>query len=264
MRDFDLIVAVDATSGIGRAGRLPWPLRGDMRHFRETTRRTADPARRNAVIMGRRTWESLPNGSRQFCDVKEPGALRYVGDDYAFFTHSLGSRIMIDSLQSIATWTAESPDPVLLERVRSIQDRRIPVFMLSNQLPLLQLGQPEPKLVGQTDAICKPGAPKESERLFDEVALIAFSDPNDLFSYAIPPGFLDKNVDSRLCPTLVNVVINVADVFTLFGVGEVANPMTAHVGYDNDERVIGLVTHGFGGKDTDPEVAERCVWMETI
>jgi dihydrofolate reductase/thymidylate synthase len=31
-----------------------------MKFFRELTQRTADPAKQNAVIMGRKTWESIP------------------------------------------------------------------------------------------------------------------------------------------------------------------------------------------------------------
>jgi dihydrofolate reductase len=38
---------------IGRADTLPWYLPEDLRHFRETTTG-------HAVIMGRRTWDSLP------------------------------------------------------------------------------------------------------------------------------------------------------------------------------------------------------------
>ena len=41
-------------------GSLPWNLPGDLRYFKELTSRTADPAKRNAVIMGRKTWESIP------------------------------------------------------------------------------------------------------------------------------------------------------------------------------------------------------------
>ena len=48
------IVVARANGGvIGRDGDLPWHLPSDMRHFRELTTG-------HAVIMGRRTWESIP------------------------------------------------------------------------------------------------------------------------------------------------------------------------------------------------------------
>lgn len=53
------MVAADLGWGIGRAGAIPWPkLRGDMQHFKRVTSTTSDPARQNAVIMGRKTWDS--------------------------------------------------------------------------------------------------------------------------------------------------------------------------------------------------------------
>lgn len=60
MTDFACVVAADSNHGIGRDNDLPWPrLKADLKHFRDVT--TAAPAgRRNAVIMGRRTWESVP------------------------------------------------------------------------------------------------------------------------------------------------------------------------------------------------------------
>lgn len=60
MTTFQVVVAADDAWGIGRGGGLPWDLRGDMRRFRDLTTRTVDPAKTNAVIMGRGTWESLP------------------------------------------------------------------------------------------------------------------------------------------------------------------------------------------------------------
>lgn len=39
---------------------MPWKLPGDMAYFRELTSRTADPGKQNAVVMGRKTWESIP------------------------------------------------------------------------------------------------------------------------------------------------------------------------------------------------------------
>lgn len=55
-----LIVALTPTSGIGLSGRLPWPtLSAEMRYFARVTRR-APAGQTNAVIMGRKTWASIP------------------------------------------------------------------------------------------------------------------------------------------------------------------------------------------------------------
>ena len=48
-----LIAAAAENDVIGREGGLPWRLRADMLHFRDAT--IGHP-----VIMGRRTWDSLP------------------------------------------------------------------------------------------------------------------------------------------------------------------------------------------------------------
>ena len=70
------------------------------------------------------------------------------------------------------------------------------------------------------------------------------------------------HVDSRLCPKQVNVTINIAPVADLLGLGEFANPLAAHLDYDDDERVIGLITRGIGQPETAPVVEERCTWLE--
>lgn len=55
--DLTLIAAVARNGVIGRAGAIPWRLPGDMAHFRALTRGCP-------VIMGRRTWDSLPERFR--------------------------------------------------------------------------------------------------------------------------------------------------------------------------------------------------------
>lgn len=68
-RDFEVVAGLDDARGIGLRGSLPWSLPGDMRHFRLLTTRTSGrPGARNAVIMGRRTWESIPEHFRPLRD----------------------------------------------------------------------------------------------------------------------------------------------------------------------------------------------------
>ncbi len=52
-----LIAAIAKNRAIGNKGQLLWHLPEDMRYFRETTRG-------KPVIMGRKTWESLPDSFR--------------------------------------------------------------------------------------------------------------------------------------------------------------------------------------------------------
>jgi dihydrofolate reductase/thymidylate synthase len=55
-----VVVAASNSWGIGADGGIPWRLPGDMRYFRRVTLRTADCGKQNAVVMGRRTWDSIP------------------------------------------------------------------------------------------------------------------------------------------------------------------------------------------------------------
>ena len=186
-------------------------------------------------------------------------------DDYFFVTHSLGSRIMTDALQSIAADFGGGAGLKLYPGLfPAVQKKKLTVFMLANQLPLLQLGRPNPEVTGQFDRHCRPSGDKYNDRMFSRVRIIAFSDPNDVLSYAIPPKFAEDHIDSRVCPKIVNVNINVAKVIELFGFGQFADPAEAHGGYDHDERVIELIANGIGNPKTSPVVRERCKWLETV
>lgn len=52
-----LVVAHSANRVIGRDGDLPWHLPSDLRHFKELTIG-------GTVVMGRKTWESIPDRFR--------------------------------------------------------------------------------------------------------------------------------------------------------------------------------------------------------
>jgi dihydrofolate reductase len=57
---FTCVLAADEDRGIGRGNDLPWPrLAADIAHFKAITTQAREPGARNAVVMGRRTWDSL-------------------------------------------------------------------------------------------------------------------------------------------------------------------------------------------------------------
>ena len=55
-----MIVAMDEDGFIGRGNQLPWRLSSDMARFKALTEGDGF----NSVIMGRRTWDSLPDAFR--------------------------------------------------------------------------------------------------------------------------------------------------------------------------------------------------------
>lgn len=226
-------------------------------------------------------WEQYEDYTDKFCTVadSERYTQQLAEDDYVIVTHSLGSRVAVDAWQravevvnSLEVRRAlEGQGDLSKEGIRNIvsyleenKKKDMQLYMLSNQLPLLQLGREQPEVKGQIAQYCRPDGPKYDQRMFKKLRIVAFSDPNDLFSYAIPSKYAHEHMDSRMCPEITNVVLNVAAVTDLFGLGEFASPAEAHSGYDNDERVIALIAKGIGDDHGDPIVQERCTWLELV
>ena len=211
------------------------------------------------------TWSDLPEETAGVaCGGSMLGyGTRLDDDKIIFITHSLGSRITIDALQRLLAETQASGRPEVRKVAYDLRQSEIQVFMLSNQLPLIEVGQAPQAVTNAAPLYCGPGAPKREERWFAATHVIAFTDPNDLLSYPIPESWAEKYLDSRLCADITNVTINIASVNSLFGLGEVANPLAAHSGYGADERVGGLIAKGAGQPGTDRKVIERCTWIET-
>jgi dihydrofolate reductase / thymidylate synthase len=70
MKNFTIIAAMDCVRGIGKGGRIPWDLPEDLKRFHAITTKgfthhTGDDPTLNAVIMGRKTYQSIidRNGS---------------------------------------------------------------------------------------------------------------------------------------------------------------------------------------------------------
>ena len=210
-----------------------------------------------------RSWSELPELTEgQYCGFGLPGLGSRVDlDDFVIISHSLGSRAVIDALQRLTNLPLNA-DPEAKRIAAAFRQRDLQIFMLSNQLPLLEAGREGQQVVNQIDAYCGPN-PSKPGRFFGKTELIAFSDPNDLMSYPIPDQFADKLIDSRLCPSVTNVTINVVSVNSLLGLGDVANLLWAHLGSAADARVGGLMAQGAGHPDVAPIVAERCTFRAT-
>ncbi|KAH7065857.1 dihydrofolate reductase-like domain-containing protein [Paraphoma chrysanthemicola] len=71
-----LILAATPSLGIGKGGTLPWPqLKKEMGYFARVTKRVSSPPsaadgprKVNAVLMGRKTWDSIPAKFRPLKD----------------------------------------------------------------------------------------------------------------------------------------------------------------------------------------------------
>ena len=73
IEEFKIVVAHDMNFGIGKNNSIPWKLKGDLARFSKITKETLNEGSTNAVIMGRLTYESIPEKFRPL-----PGRLNVV------------------------------------------------------------------------------------------------------------------------------------------------------------------------------------------
>ena len=116
-----LIAAVARNGVIGKDNQLLWHLPGDMRHFRETTRG-------KPVIMGRKTWESLPEKFRPL-----PGRLNVVVSRNA--DYDAPGAVLTGSLEE-AIAKAENAEEIFVIGGAELYNQALP---LANRLYLTEL-----------------------------------------------------------------------------------------------------------------------------
>ncbi|MDD3029462.1 MAG: hypothetical protein PHS57_04180 [Alphaproteobacteria bacterium] len=211
------------------------------------------------------TWDDLPGNGRHRCeDWPDSVFSNLAANDHFFVTHSLGSRITIDTIQNFSTDKNPESESPLARKVRDIiRDKDFTVFMMANQLPLLQMGRDRPNATGARRDYCSPQGKFFDRRVMRKMTIVAISDPNDILSYPIPTDFTEKQIDSRICPSVTNVSLNIAEQKDLFDTASFANPLTAHSGYMDDDRVIKLIARGLRRDNLSPLIAKRCRWSET-
>jgi hypothetical protein len=173
--------------------------------------------------------------------------------EYFFVTFSLGSKIVFDVVDQMDNEANAAHHDEIVDRTASF-------FMLANQLPLLGLGNVDPATAPETSGHVagyesmlrfvrrkhqrqqSATAPSPgTQPAGGELSIVAVSDPNDLFSYSIPPY-----VKQQFPATFVNVVLSVAKTgYWIPTEGYVINPMAAHTGYGHDPDVIKLIIDGW-------------------
>jgi dihydrofolate reductase / thymidylate synthase len=63
-RTYQAVVIATRDMGIAKDGKLPWTLPTDQKFFEDITTVTSDPGKKNAVVMGRKSWEAIPPENR--------------------------------------------------------------------------------------------------------------------------------------------------------------------------------------------------------
>lgn len=206
-------------------------------------------------------WDHLPahEGEQRCATWPQANYVTLEQDNAFFITHSLGSLITIDTIQSFAQQMAAHSKTPAVDHIRDVlRHKDFTVFMLSNQLPLLQLGRKAQPITNHLADFCGVNAPHENERILQQLRVVAISDPNDILSYPVREDFARTTLDSRICTNLVNISMNVAAEKDVFGATSFADPLAAHTVYLEDQRVIQLITEGVQG-DALPAL---CHWQK--
>lgn len=160
-------------------------------------------------------------------------------------TDSVGSKITFDAIYKLATGPGKDKEQAGM----SLFNRTALVFMRANQMPILALADkrldgtfsaervdegfpfdPIQALIRRRDS-----APGES-RFFSVPTVVAFSDPNDLLSYALARSPLAAGASYPIIDVIVS-----NDV-TYFGLFELPN--TAHLDYAKTDAVRRLIACG--------------------
>lgn len=112
-RSYQVVVAATRDLGIGKDGTLPWKLPSDLKFFKQITVTTSDPTKRNAVIMGRKTWESIPSRYRPL-----PGRLNVVLTRSGSFDITTSENILVcGSMDSALEILSTAPYCLFIEKV---------------------------------------------------------------------------------------------------------------------------------------------------
>ncbi|WP_130300760.1 MULTISPECIES: hypothetical protein [unclassified Duganella] len=153
-------------------------------------------------------------------------------------SHSMGSKLLFDTLLRMTQEPAGSMAATLAQQ--AMQRMRL-LIMAANQIPLLSLAEQQP--AASTAPAAVPGADSLQQLLRQRRALaaappltlVAFTDPNDLLSYTLPPErYAAQGV------TVHNILVSNAPTY----LGLLERPDLAHLDYLTNPDVGRLIACG--------------------
>jgi hypothetical protein len=179
-------------------------------------------------------------------------------DELAIITQSLGSYMSYDTLLKMSRGERIMGEKgYSVDVVQDLIGHTNYVFMLANQLPLLELSEvsnPLPlrrasdtavKALAEIRRQHRPKIRARQPQIPLALHLVAFSDPNDLLTYP-----LDKSsISGSNTVEYSNVFVSVERSAIL---GVFAWPMTAHTGHEKSKVVMDLLAFGHKGVDSRP------------
>lgn len=206
-----------------------------------------------------------------YCDFTKGEISSSPDDQIVFITHSLGSRMVYDTLlalsnkESLAADFAIEPSKlsIAILNTQSILKRTPIIYMLANQLPLIELS-----VLGPTSDVKKqykeagtrPAGFESFARLWSgarelnkrgiygigesKPSVVAFSDPNDLLSYKVCGSYLTKRQGVNFSDVIVSNAPTIASL--------IEHPLSAHTDYQINQDVITLLAEG------QKHAAEQC------
>jgi len=148
---------------------------------------------------------------------------------------SLGSKMLFDALSAML----ESWQPETRALGQQAARRLGLLFMAGNQLPILGLA--EQRAIAPQDALqrfldLRRRQPNRRAETLQRLAVVAFTDPNDLLSYRLLPA-------RYMAPDVAVADVLVSNDRTWLGLIE--NPMTAHLDYLANPDVGTMIACGF-------------------
>jgi len=174
-------------------------------------------------------------------------------DQIVVIASSLGSTMVFHTIEALQEQshglTPERSKGPFARAAEKFAADTATIFMLANQLPLLHLGDMEaPAVAALPPSVERFVMLRHEERRRSRAAIrqslqiVAFTDPNDLLSYAIPQSFIDELPEGLQDKVLLtNVMLSVAEVGAF---KSVADPITAHTGYLTHPSVLKFLSCG--------------------